>query len=449
MCTLYLFWWLRFWDFLRSWHNRRQEYAPLAVDLDDFARGGRDRASLDIRQDLAGPKWLLGRLIAYSSLVLLGIYMLCTHELPSDHRFKPRVQLANRVPKREGYGTGEKIFIAASFYNNELVLPYWTTEITKLINYLGSDNVFVSIVESYSSDNSPALLRKFDQKLEVMGVPHRILTQDTSITRPAPAGVSISTSLARIEFLAAVRNLVMEPLVAGGGYDRVLFSNDVFVQSESMVELLSTRDGDYDMACALDFHNRGLYDLWVLRDRLGRLTSALWPYFLEDTGFRAVMAEEPAPVFTCWNGIVSILAEPFLPIALRHGRLSTSPLPRPLPPSHPAYPQWANVTPALTPPLVFRASAPNECFSSESFNLPYDLRRQFALEKIYVNPRVLTAYLWRYYLWFKIITRHWAVKWFMETVEKGDGIDLAKLVLGNPADVWPWDGGDCQPQPFG
>ncbi|KAJ7035995.1 cryptococcal mannosyltransferase 1-domain-containing protein [Mycena alexandri] len=314
------------------------------------------------------------------------------------------------------------------FHNNAAVIPYWTTEMTKVINYLGPDNVFVSIVESYS-DTSSALLRGFDHKLEAMHVPHLILTDETSIPRPSQRRRT------------SVRNLVIEPLVAKGGYDRLLFTNDIFFQAESVVELLHTKNGEYDMACSMDFQHSGLYDLWVLRDRLGRLVSSLWPYFLEDAGFRAVMADEPAPM----------RAEPFLsPISPPHLRRRPplyNPAPQPLP-THPLSTRASAQTAApRRPPLRFRASAPGECFSSESFNLPYDLRRVFALEAMYVNPRVITAYRWKYYVWFKYITRHWAVKWFIDNVENGNGIHLAKYVLGNPAEIWQWDGGECHPGP--
>ncbi|KAJ6454206.1 hypothetical protein C8R45DRAFT_1192217 [Mycena sanguinolenta] len=162
-------------------------------------------------------------------------------------------------------------------------------------------------------------------------------------------------------------------------------------------------------------------------------------------GFRAVMADEPAPVFACWNGIIAVRADPFLPIPLRTGQLFTAPLARPLAPTHPAYEQPANMTPALTPPVRFRSSAPDECFSSESFLLPYDLRRQFDLQNIYANPRVINGYVWNWYVWFKWVTRHWAVKWWIEKVENGNGMHLAKMILGDPARVWQWDGGECHP----
>ncbi|KAJ6544467.1 cryptococcal mannosyltransferase 1-domain-containing protein [Mycena capillaripes] len=413
---------------LWTWRHHHQH----GVEENDFMSGANGKK----RQRRPSALWL-----AYLFVAVCGVYLISTYELPIDHRFKPMVELASRVPKREGYGTSEKVFIAAMFYNNAYVLPYWITEVTKLINYLGPDNVFVSVVESYSSDRSPALLREFETKLEKMGVPCRILTQDTSIARPS----SMATSQSRIDFLAGARNLVLEPLAVHGGYDRVLFSNDVFVEAESIVELLNTNGGEYDMACSLDFQQWGLYDIWVTRDRLGRIVSGQWPYFFEETGLRAVMANKPAPVFTCWNGIVSIRAEPFFPVQLRKGGLSTSPLAHPLPPTHPAYSEYANSTPASMPPLRFRSSAPTECFSSESFNLPYDLRRLFALDRIYANPRVITAYKWRFYLWFKYAMRHWAMRWFMKRVERRSRIHVPQFVLGESTQIWKWDGGECHP----
>ncbi|KAJ7183288.1 cryptococcal mannosyltransferase 1-domain-containing protein [Mycena filopes] len=329
------------------------------------------------------------------------------------------------------------------FHNNAVVLPYWTREIVKLINYLGPDNVFVSILESYSTDASPTILRELDKTLQKMGVARRILTDDISIRRPD----SMKTTPRRIEYLAALRNYAIEPLVAQGGYDRLLFSNDIFLEADAMVELLDTKDGEYDMACGLDFGGWGLYDLWVLRDRLGRMISTLYPYFLEETDFHAIMADAPAPVFSCWNGIVSIRTDPLLPQSLRTDRLATTPPVHPLPLSHPLYPQSANLTPATAPPLLFRASAPYEPFWSESFTLPYDLRRVYALDKIYVNPRVISAYEWRHYLWFKYVLRHWAVKWWIGRVERGSGMHLAKIVVGEPGEIFQWDGVECDPGP--
>ncbi|KAJ7157957.1 cryptococcal mannosyltransferase 1-domain-containing protein [Mycena crocata] len=460
MALLILLWvlFLRLLNIVQSRLLRRQRYVALDVDvsLDDLEggddvgtarrrRGRGTHAAQMIRphrffQKAHGVGWFIAW-CGYLSLALFGVYMLRTYELPIDHRFKKDVQLANRVPKREGYGAGEKVYIAAMFYNNMGVLPYWIQEMNKVIYYLGPDNVFVSIVESNSWDGTADRLDEYDKELEIMGVARRVIRRDTSIPRPA----NMDTAPPRIQFLAAVRNLIMQPLAEHGGYTRVIFSNDVFIEAESVIELLDTKGGDYDMVCGLDLAYWGLYDQWVIRDNLGRIASTLWPYFLEDTGFRAVMADEPAPVFTCWNGIIAARADPFLPPALRTGQLSTAPLSRPLAITHPAYLQPLNMTPAETPPVRFRASVEGECFSSESFLLPYDLRRQFNMQKIYVNPRVINGYVWEFYIWFKYITRHWAVKWWIERVENGNGLHLSKMILGNPANVWQWDGGECHP----
>jgi hypothetical protein len=138
----------------------------------------------------------------------------------------------------------------------------------------------------------------------------------------------------------------------------------------------------------------------------------------------SIMADEPALVSTCWNGIVSIRADPLLPAHLR-SPYSTSP--------------------NTAPPVAFRANRPDECFSSESFLLPYDLSRVHGADKIYVNPRVIVSYDRVRYIWYKYVTRHWLVKWWIEKIENGDGMHRAKMVVGDRGKVTRWDGGDCFP----
>ncbi|KAJ6618609.1 hypothetical protein B0H10DRAFT_2217570 [Mycena sp. CBHHK59/15] len=77
--------------------------------------------------------------------------------------------------------------------------------------------------------------------------------QDTSIPRPP----LMLTAPLRINILAATRNLAIEQLVERGGYDRLLFSNDVFVKAEAIVELLNTRDG---VGCSISLTSRLVTD---------------------------------------------------------------------------------------------------------------------------------------------------------------------------------------------
>lgn len=86
-----------------------------------------------------------------------------------------------------------------------------------------------------------------------MGVQHRILVRDTIVPRPS----NMRTQPPRIKFLADSRNRVLEPLVERGGYDRIIYSNDIFVKAEGIVELLNSRDGDYDQVCAFDYSQWG------------------------------------------------------------------------------------------------------------------------------------------------------------------------------------------------
>jgi hypothetical protein len=67
----------------------------------------------------------------------------------------------------------------------------------------------------------------------------------------------MSTGIPRIEFLSANRNLALAPLMEHGGYDIVLFSNDIFIEAESVVDLLKTKDGEWDMVCGLDVDRWG------------------------------------------------------------------------------------------------------------------------------------------------------------------------------------------------
>ncbi|EJD37087.1 hypothetical protein AURDEDRAFT_173844 [Auricularia subglabra TFB-10046 SS5] len=392
------------------------------------------------------PLWWLVLFPVFASLGLWGVH-LRRNWMEGDVvglRLKPRVDLASRRPRPQGYGTGEKVFIAALFHNNKDVLPFWSKELLRVINYLGPENVFVSIVESYSKDSTRKLLTKFDQSLAALNVPRRIVLNDTSIPRPE----KMSTNNARIQFLADTRNLVLEPLRESAEYEWVVFSNDVFVRAEAVIELIHTRNGDYDMACGVDYGPWGVYDAWVMRDRLGNFMSSLWPYTLEDIGAQAIMQDEPAPVSACWNGIVSMRAQPFLRpnLRARNGThaLSAAPLPHRLPETHPAYASGRRpVPPREQPPLMFRKTHEGECFSSECFLLPYDMRLLFGMEKVYMHPRVVTAYIHDHFVYGAVILRHWLVLWWMRTIDKGYGAFRAKMIVGPRDKAWMWDGGAC------
>lgn len=86
------------------------------------------------------------------------------------------------------------------------------------------------------------------------------------------------------------------------------------LQTEDILTLIATRNGDYDAACALDFSQKRFiyYDTFALRDSTGEKALPLtWPYFQSSTSRNAMMAKEPIPVKSCWNGAVVFKTEPF------------------------------------------------------------------------------------------------------------------------------------------
>lgn len=154
---------------------------------------------------------------------------------------------------------GEKIFVAGMHWNSEWILrEAWMPAVVDLINAIGRDNVFISIHESGSWDNTKAALRLLEDHLGKYNVPRRIIMDDTThideiSNPPATAGngwvetPNGDVERRRIPWLSNLRNLVLEPLYeqqkAGIVYDKILFLNDV-VFSVSIATTTSTSNTD-------------------------------------------------------------------------------------------------------------------------------------------------------------------------------------------------------------
>jgi hypothetical protein len=135
----------------------------------------------------------------------------------------------------------ERIYIASVNWNNEAILrSHWSRALLDLSTKLGPENIFISIYESGSYDNTKGALRELDWELERLRVPRNItlspVTHDDEIAAPARGEGWIKTAdgarqLRRIPYLARVRNLGLLPLYdlyrQGIVFDKVLFLNDV------------------------------------------------------------------------------------------------------------------------------------------------------------------------------------------------------------------------------
>ena len=144
--------------------------------------------------------------------------------------------------------TNEQIYIASLHWNDDaLIREHWTPAILDLVQHLGADNVYVSVIESGSWDGTKDALTDLDLKLGELGVERNIelrtSTHEDEIKRtPAPGEKGwIWTSrgrkeLRRIPYLAGLRNQAMERLWEVSErtdgrkqrrFDKVLWLNDV------------------------------------------------------------------------------------------------------------------------------------------------------------------------------------------------------------------------------
>jgi hypothetical protein len=135
----------------------------------------------------------------------------------------------------------QRIYIASIHWNNEGVLKeYWNRAVVELAEALGPKNVFISVYESGSWDDSKGALKDLDQRLATLDVPRNIslssFTHLDEISQPPVGPGWIDTArgrkeLRRIPYLARLRNIGLEQLEGlykeGVKFDKILFLNDV------------------------------------------------------------------------------------------------------------------------------------------------------------------------------------------------------------------------------
>ncbi|QSS55756.1 polysaccharide export protein (CAP59) [Histoplasma capsulatum var. duboisii H88] len=211
------------------------------------------------------------------------------------------------------------IYVASTHWNNEAILrSHWNAAVVELARKFGKENIYVSVYESGSWDDSKGALRELDMQLGELGVDRTIVldptTHENEISKPPAEEGWIDTArgkreLRRIPYLAHMRNKSLEPLEklvrAGRTFDKIIFLNDVIFSMADIITLLNTRSGSYAATCSLDFAKPGLfYDTFALRDWKGSAAfSQRYPYFSARRSRNALLAGKPIPVQSCWNGI--------------------------------------------------------------------------------------------------------------------------------------------------
>ena len=118
----------------------------------------------------------------------------------------------------------------------------------------------------------------------------------------------IKYSRLRIEYFAKLRNKCLDFLYELPNIDfnntLVIFLNDIVFKFEDIINLISTNNEDYDVACALDMDSNNFYDRWVSIDLDGDGMRKSFPFFVNKEAQDLVINHKPIRVFSCWNGVI-------------------------------------------------------------------------------------------------------------------------------------------------
>ncbi|KAJ5538385.1 hypothetical protein N7494_007864 [Penicillium frequentans] len=261
----------------------------------------------------------------------------------------------------------KRYFFALDLYQAVAVLPRLMGSIIEAMLYLGPEYCVLSIVEGRSDDGTWEILNALRYFVENLGAEFHL---EVDGINPKAKGVD------RIEALSRLRNMALAPLMCGSKAGRkqyakdsiIIFINDVALCPEDILELLFQHvTQSAHMTCAFDWQDSGscFYDSWVSRSLAGNtffdIPRDKWDYkdflFFDDPpSKKRYDAFLPLQVYSCWGGMATVDAAPFLQRKLK-----------------------------------FRASEEDECYAGEPTLLAKDLWRM-GMGKIMAVPTVNVAY---------------------------------------------------------
>jgi alpha-1,3-mannosyltransferase len=174
-------------------------------------------------------------------------YLSDGHEYDSSFSSSDRDELS---PARRGLsGQKHKYFFAINLYNSFDVIPDLFATLFRVAAILGYHNIYVSIYENGSTDQTKALLRIFDALAQTAGL--RVEIRTSMRTRGAFNH--------RIEYLAEVRNAALVPLHElrenkQEVFDSIVFMNDILPCVDDLLELIwQSRTQNAGITCASDY----------------------------------------------------------------------------------------------------------------------------------------------------------------------------------------------------
>ena len=229
------------------------------------------------------------------------------------HRYKKKITLPIATAKNTTF------FIAATVHNMEKIIDDYFIEMKKLINYLGKENIIISIMENGdSTDKTREKLYEFMEYLNETEIVNRIIIEheidDPRKNESDPYSLENNfLSNLRIKYYSELRNRCLDFIYEIPNLNfsntKVIFFNDIIFEYENIINLLSTNNEDYDAVCGLDFYDC-FYDSWVSIDLSGYSLRHDFPFFVNKEGQDLVINHKPVRVMSCWNGVIVFTAEP-------------------------------------------------------------------------------------------------------------------------------------------
>ncbi len=204
-------------------------------------------------------------------------------------------------------------YITSNLVNIGSIIDNYIEQLKYLIDYLGEKNVIISIVENEDSiDNTRNILSNFQNYLTEKNILNKFylkreIEDPRKLNKPF-----VKYSRLRIEYFAKLRNKCLEFLYEIPNIDFnntiALFLNDIVFKFEDIINLLSTNNEDFDVACALDMNDKTFYDRWVSIDLEGDGMRKYFPFFINKEAQDLVVNHKPIRVFSCWNGAIAFRA---------------------------------------------------------------------------------------------------------------------------------------------
>ena len=208
-------------------------------------------------------------------------------------------------------------YITAMIANMEGIIVNFIEEMQKLINYLGKQNVIISIVENGDSkDKTRDYLIEFKTYLDKNQIINKfILTNEVEDPRKKLNSSEYLEKKGelRIVFYSILRNKCFDFMYEIPNFDfdntKIIYFNDIYYKYEDIINLISTNNEDYDAVCALDF-DHSFYDRWVSIDLDGNSLLMDFPFLVNKEAQDLILSHKPFRVFSCWNGVTVFTASP-------------------------------------------------------------------------------------------------------------------------------------------